>query len=148
MIYEQTTSFSNLKNTAEKIIGLLRLKTFHKKLVVSLEGELGSGKTTIIREILYGIGLNKTIPVLSPTFSYYQLYQFENKQILHGDFYRARPEHAEEFIELIESSDLSFIEWMSACEMNLTPDYTIKLIYEDLNHRQIQCFKKSIQDAS
>ena len=45
-----------------------------------LIGELGAGKTTISREILYSLGLDTKTQVLSPTFTYINEYQIKNKK--------------------------------------------------------------------
>ena len=53
--------------------------------VISLEGELGSGKTTFVKGILKG--LNYTHDVTSPTFTLVNEYDADIK-VIHIDFYR------------------------------------------------------------
>jgi len=55
---------------------------------VALVGELGAGKTSLARQIFYTLGLEKTHPVLSPTFSYIHDYQVNGKLYAHLDLYR------------------------------------------------------------
>ncbi|MEK7542801.1 MAG: tRNA (adenosine(37)-N6)-threonylcarbamoyltransferase complex ATPase subunit type 1 TsaE [Patescibacteria group bacterium] len=58
-------------------------------LVISLRGELGSGKTTLIQGIARGLGLKRHI--VSPTFLLMRVYAIAKKQkrkLLHIDAYR------------------------------------------------------------
>lgn len=52
---------------------------------LALHGDLGAGKTTLIRGLARGWGI--TEPVTSPTFNLYTIYQGE-RQIIHLDAYR------------------------------------------------------------
>jgi len=53
-----------------------------------LYGNLGTGKTTLVREILKNLGWEK--PVKSPTFSIVEEYLLPNKDIYHADLYRLK----------------------------------------------------------
>ena len=66
--------------------------------VVTLRGELGSGKTTVARGVIHGLGHNGEVP--SPSFSIVQYYAPPDVRIplVHADFYRI--EQAEELYEL------------------------------------------------
>ena len=57
-----------------------------KFLVFYLEGNLGTGKTTLVRKILQNLGWN--LPVKSPTFSILEEYNVGNLEIYHADLYR------------------------------------------------------------
>lgn len=80
---------------------------------VYLEGEMGAGKTTLIKTILRILGVKDTIS--SPTFSLVNTYELPNhKSIFHADLYRVKNE--EElydigFDEYLETNSLIFIEW-------------------------------------
>lgn len=80
---------------------------------VYLEGEMGAGKTTLIKTILRILGVKDIIS--SPTFSLVNTYELPNhKPIYHSDLYRV--ENEEElydvgFDEYLESNSLIFIEW-------------------------------------
>ena len=80
--------------------------------IVTLTGELGSGKTFICREIIRHFCGNNT-EISSPTFNILKTYQATNFTIYHFDLYRLK--HEEEIYELgIEeafNSGLSLIEW-------------------------------------
>lgn len=53
--------------------------------VLALHGDLGAGKTTFIRGLARGWGIDE--PVTSPTFNLYTIYQ-GNRQLVHLDAYR------------------------------------------------------------
>jgi tRNA threonylcarbamoyladenosine biosynthesis protein TsaE len=55
-------------------------------LVIGLSGELGSGKTALVRAVLRRLGVQG--PVRSPTFSLLELYSISRLNFYHFDFYR------------------------------------------------------------
>ena len=55
-------------------------------LVIGLSGELGSGKTALVRATLRRLAV--TGPVRSPTFSLLELYSVSRLNFYHFDFYR------------------------------------------------------------
>jgi len=54
--------------------------------VLHLSGELGSGKTTLVRGLLRALGV--TGPVKSPTFAWVEPYRISRLDLYHFDFYR------------------------------------------------------------
>ena len=76
------TSQDELPQVAEAVISSLGRRT-----VVAFRGEMGAGKTTLIREIAAELGATDT--VTSPTFAIVNQYKGEgNRRIHHFDFYR------------------------------------------------------------
>ncbi len=70
---------------------LLKAKNIKKAVVLALEGELGSGKTTFIQGFAKGLGINQKI--LSPTFiliKCYTLHATRCKNFYHVDCYRTK----------------------------------------------------------
>ena len=57
--------------------------------VVALYGDLGAGKTTLIRGLVRGLGAEKSTRVTSPTFVLMNIYQ-GRRPIYHFDFYRLK----------------------------------------------------------
>ncbi len=55
-------------------------------LVVTLEGDLGAGKTTLVQAICRGYGV--TDAVTSPTFALVHTYHAERSTVFHLDLYR------------------------------------------------------------
>ncbi|MBL0319422.1 MAG: tRNA (adenosine(37)-N6)-threonylcarbamoyltransferase complex ATPase subunit type 1 TsaE [Alphaproteobacteria bacterium] len=99
--------------------------------VVTLEGDLGAGKTTFTRALLRGISNHPTLEVPSPTFSLVQTYQTPKGEIWHFDLYRL--EDTQEVFELgIEealANGIAIIEWPQLIETYL-PAHTKRLHIE------------------
>jgi tRNA threonylcarbamoyladenosine biosynthesis protein TsaE len=55
-------------------------------LIVYLQGELGSGKTTLARGLLRRLGVADTIR--SPTYTLIESYESADRHVLHADLYR------------------------------------------------------------
>lgn len=76
------TSQDDLPDVAEAVIEALGRRT-----VVAFRGEMGAGKTTLIREIAAQLGATDT--VTSPTFAIVNQYKGKGgRRIHHFDFYR------------------------------------------------------------
>lgn len=80
--------------------------------VLALEGDLGSGKTTLARAFIRAL-TDPEEEVPSPTFTLVQTYDCDRATIWHFDLYRlARAEDALELdIEEAFSEGISLIEW-------------------------------------
>ncbi len=58
--------------------------------LVVLEGDLGAGKTTLVRSIARGLGVPTTVPVTSPTFEL--VHELPGRvPVVHADLYRLNP---------------------------------------------------------
>ncbi|MAN70553.1 MAG: tRNA (adenosine(37)-N6)-threonylcarbamoyltransferase complex ATPase subunit type 1 TsaE, partial [Flavobacteriaceae bacterium] len=99
-------SYLDIHDFAKKIAPLLR----HK--LVFLEGELGSGKTTLIKQICRELGFKDQVS--SPTFPLLNIYKNNEKNIYHADLYRLKNiEEINElgFYEIMENNNWFFVEW-------------------------------------
>lgn len=81
-------------------------------LVIYLLGDLGAGKSTLVRSILRALGVSG--PIKSPTYSLVELYSISNLNLYHFDFYRFNS--PDEFIEAgleeyFDGRGICFIEW-------------------------------------
>jgi tRNA threonylcarbamoyladenosine biosynthesis protein TsaE len=79
--------------------------------VIWLEGDLGSGKTTLAQAIVAAAGAGRA---RSPTFALVHEYQSAEGTLVHADCYRLRrPEDARDLdlAALARSSRLTLIEW-------------------------------------
>ena len=99
-------TYNTIHNFAKKITPLLKYK------LVFLEGELGSGKTTLIKQFCKELGFKNQ--VTSPTFPLLNIYKNNEKNIYHADLYRLKNiDEINElgFYELVESNNWFFVEW-------------------------------------
>ncbi len=79
--------------------------------LVCVSGDLGAGKTTLIRGILAGLGHVGDVP--SPTYTLVEPYSLASMEVAHMDLYRLSSSEELEMIgfrDLIESS-LCLVEW-------------------------------------
>ncbi len=95
--------------------------------VVLLEGELGSGKTTITRGIAKGLGVNSYVN--SPSFLIVKEYQGAKMDLYHMDTYRI--ESVEELLDIgieeyFDNKGVVVIEWPEILE-GIIPDEYIKI---------------------
>lgn len=94
----------------DDIAKLIITKATHKILLFN--GEMGAGKTTLIKAICNYLGVKDTVS--SPTFSLVNEYEGDNNIIYHFDFYRIEDEdeaYAIGFEEYEYNGDYLFIEW-------------------------------------
>ena len=99
-------TYDTIHNFAKKITPLLKYK------LVFLEGELGSGKTTLIKQFCKELGFKNQ--VTSPTFPLLNIYKNNEKKIYHADLYRLKNiDEINElgFYEVMESNNWFFVEW-------------------------------------
>jgi len=128
-------SLDDLSSTAKKILENAKHKIF------LFYGEMGMGKTTLIKELTKQLGVKEEAS--SPTFSIVNEYISNKKEtVYHFDFYRINHEEEAYDIGLEEylyNDAWCFIEWPSVLE-NLLPLNCVKLTItkNDNNSRIIQ----------
>ena len=92
--------------------------------VALLKGDLGAGKTTLVRGVAEALGI--TDKITSPTFNIMKLYLKGSKPLVHIDAYRLEDHNVDigldEFIGI--DRGLTFIEWPDYIK-NLIPDNAI-----------------------
>lgn len=87
-------------------------RSAHAPLVVTISGELGAGKTTLVQAICAGYGV--TDEVTSPTFALVHEYRAPRSPVHHLDLYRLdRPDQLDEIAwdELVSARSVVLIEW-------------------------------------
>lgn len=93
--------------------------------VCVFHGEMGSGKTTLIKAIGQQLGVEETMA--SPTFSIVNEYQTsKGKTIYHFDFYRLKKESEAYDLgvhEYFDSGSLCLVEWPDKIRSLLPPSY-------------------------
>ena len=103
------------------------------RCLVFLHGDLGAGKTTIVRGFLRAAGF--TGAVKSPTYNLVEEYQIGDRKIVHFDLYRLADPEELEWIGINDYFDqacVCFIEWPDKGEGFLPePDSVITLNSEE-----------------
>ena len=115
----------SLGDVAKRLIA-----THQNSRVYAFYGDLGAGKTTLIKAICRQLGVTDTAN--SPTFALVNVYQSPDGEIYHFDFYRIK-----KIGELFDmgyedyffSGNRCFIEWPDKIEEYLPPE-TIKIYIE------------------
>jgi len=89
--------------------------------VVTVSGELGSGKTTFVRGACRALGV--TQPVTSPTYTIGHRYHGADTEVSHLDLYRFQGVSAAEWgdLEPYFEGAIAFVEWPEAGEGALPP---------------------------
>ena len=89
--------------------------------VVTVSGELGSGKTTFVRGACRALGVE--VPVTSPTFTIGHRYPAEPVDVSHLDLYRFQGFSAAEWgdLEPYFQEAICFVEWPEAAAGALAP---------------------------
>ena len=98
-------------NEIDKVSDII-ISELDKTNIVLFNGEIGSGKTTIIKSILEKMGVSENIT--SPTFSIVNEYLLKQDNIYHFDLYRVKSVDELNqigFEDYIYSDNLCFIEW-------------------------------------
>ena len=129
-----------------KEIGKLLAKELEDQSIIAFFGELGSGKTTLIKGLIENTIKIKEDEINSPTFVYLNIYT-DKKIICHFDLYRLK--NSQQFISLgfeeyLFSNNICLIEWSERIEDILPKKMTsVSLFHLNENKRKI---KISIRD--
>ena len=96
--------------------------------VVTVAGELGSGKTTFVRGACGALGVRER--VTSPTYTIGHRYHGDEVEVSHLDLYRFQGVSAAEWgdLEPYFEQAIAFVEWPEAGEGVLpSPRFTVRL---------------------
>ncbi len=106
---------------------------------IYLEGELGAGKTTLVRGVLRGLGFDGAVK--SPTFTLVEPYEFRDFAVYHFDLYRIGDPDELEYLGLgdyFRGGSVCLIEWPARGHPVLpASDLHIELTVTPDNGRQV-----------
>ncbi|WP_111307096.1 tRNA (adenosine(37)-N6)-threonylcarbamoyltransferase complex ATPase subunit type 1 TsaE [Confluentibacter sediminis] len=132
-------NIENINDVAKQLIANLTTKT------ILIYGDMGAGKTTIIKSIVKLLGSNDDVS--SPTFSIVNEYEADNILIYHFDLYRIKNiEEAYSFgiEDYLFSDNWCLIEWPEKIE-SIVPIYydRIDLVQNPDNSRTLKLNNKN-----
>ena len=120
-----------------------------KNFEVHLNGNLGAGKTTLVRGILQY--LNWTDVVTSPSYTLCEEYEIDGRLLLHVDLYRI---HSIEDVEVLNLDRMTamqkiiFIEWPKNLQTDRNVDVIINLDHEnEARHATLKCKDSNIESS-
>jgi tRNA threonylcarbamoyladenosine biosynthesis protein TsaE len=133
--FKKEYTLDELPEVAQELLSFAQNITIWKFL-----GNLGAGKTTLIKEICRQLGVIDTVQ--SPTFAIVNVYQtIEADELFHFDCYRLKK--AEEALdfgieEYLYSDQLCLIEWPQVIEELLpVPQLEIEILADGRNKRKL-----------
>ncbi len=107
--------------------------------VIALRGDLGAGKTTLVRGALEALGV--TNGVRSPTYTLIEYYELAPLSIAHLDLYRLADGEELEYLgyrDYLNPATICFIEWPERAEGYLSNvGLEIRIDY-DVDGRQLE----------
>ncbi len=117
--YKKTKKVFNIKELSDwENVAEFLISKMQPGMLVTLQGDLGAGKTTLTQYIAKQIGISKR--ALSPTFALIRNYRVERqmsnvKRIVHVDAYRIEDERELLALdldeELMEPGTVMIVEW-------------------------------------
>ena len=105
--------------------------------ILHLRGELGAGKTTLVRGLLRALGYAGRVK--SPTYTLVEPYDLSSLHFYHFDFYRLKDRNEWEqagFREYFNAASMCVVEWPERAEGLLgRPDLDVQLLFEGEGRR-------------
>lgn len=106
--------------------------------VLHLSGELGTGKTTLVRGLLRALGV--TGPIKSPSYAWVEPYTASSLDLYHFDFYRLADTNntwlKSSLREYFRPDAACIVEWPERASDVLTPpDLALELSYDGAARR-------------
>ena len=114
-----------------------------KKFEIQLNGNLGAGKTTLVRGVLQN--LNWRDVVTSPSYTLCEEYEIDGRLLLHIDLYRINSIEDLEVLNLdreIAMPKIIFIEWPENLQTDRQEDVIINLEH----NKQARCVSLKCKD--
>ena len=111
-------------------LGAAIARVIEPGLTFFLRGELGAGKTTLVRGVLRGLGYAGRVK--SPTYTLVELYAVSRLDLHHFDFYRFQDPREwidAGFRETFNGQNVSLIEWPERAA-GLLPPADVEIVLE------------------
>ena len=125
--------------TATLALGARLAEAIEPGLVIYLHGDLGAGKTTLVRGLLHKLG--HVGKVKSPTYTLVEPYVVSGLNLYHFDLYRfVDPEEweASGFRDYFNAQSVCFVEWPERAGSLLPePDLDIRLEPQEQGRRGV-----------
>lgn len=125
-----TSSYVIADADAMESLGAALAQAIEGGLIVHLNGELGAGKTTLVRGVLRGLGHAGS--VRSPTYTLVEPYELAGRRIYHLDLYRLADPEELEWIgirDLLDADSVALIEWPE-CGRGVLPPADLELVLD------------------
>lgn len=121
----------------ERLGGDLARATGVESATYFLYGELGTGKTTLVRGFLRALGHEG--PVKSPTYTLVEPYKLGDRSVYHFDLYRITDPEELEYLgvrEYFDGRSLCLVEWPERAREQLgEADLEIRITYQGKSRR-------------
>jgi tRNA threonylcarbamoyladenosine biosynthesis protein TsaE len=141
----ETTGPGETESLGAELAGLLRDGD-----VVLVRGDLGAGKTTLVRGAARALGVSG--PVTSPTFSIGHRYRARDLTVSHLDLYRLAGLQQEEpdlLADYLGAGMIAFVEWPAESERELAgARLTVTLIHAGGEHRRVEVDEPDRESAA
>lgn len=131
------TAFSLDSTEDTEAFGGLLWSVLPAKCLLFLHGDLGAGKTTLVRGMLRGAGYQQTVK--SPTYSLVEEYDVAGRRLFHFDLYRLKdPEELEwmGMADYLQQSALCCVEWPNMGKGYL-PTADLEIYLHHQNHARL-----------
>jgi tRNA threonylcarbamoyladenosine biosynthesis protein TsaE len=105
-------------------------KVLQPGIVIFLNGELGAGKTALVRAILHALGYRGRVK--SPSYALVEQYEASGLHLRHFDLYRFRDAaewEAAGFRDEFNGSNVCLIEWPEKAQ-GLLPQEDIDIVFD------------------
>ena len=134
------SSLEDTKKLGQELAKEILKRKGEAAFVVFLNGDLGTGKTTLVKEIIFALGLKEKVK--SPTFTIIEPYELNNENIYHVDLYRIIDPTELEIIGLREylneSKAIIFIEWPEK-SYGYLKKFDLKISLKHLSENERKC---------
>ena len=133
-------SLEDTKNLGIELAAKIQQTKNKEAFIIFLVGDLGTGKTTLVKEIIHALGSNDQVK--SPTFTIIEPYELALETIYHMDLYRINDSSELESIGLEEylnePNAIIFIEWPEN-SFGYLKKFNMKISLQHLSRSERKC---------